>query len=243
MIIMENININEEENTMSYSINGQCYTQKLKLNEDNKLYYDICNPYTDKFTSLSKYSFTGRIKDAYEAIKAGYGDMFLLKRILLNGCYISIIRGVSRFVDRDYGEHIRQKTIDGFKDATFKWFINTTTNGNIMPLNIFNYSYSNGVFDSQTLWFDTKEDAEKFINVVKATAKYRIDKALNEHYNGGISKLEFLIDVADNQPGPHNQFTFLHNIMMDLIIEEYGSEEDQKYKFGEYKIEQGIVPT
>ena len=59
------------------------------------------------------YKFTGLPKDMIETIRAGYGDV--IKRSLFRTEYVCC------YLDREYGEPLRQKTMEGWKDAEFGW--------------------------------------------------------------------------------------------------------------------------
>lgn len=81
-----------------------------------KEYFHIDNPYGSKYvkSDLVRKLFSGRIKDAVEAIRNGYGDL-----ILTNSFFGIRSEDVIRFVDREVGERVRAEVIKGFKDAKF----------------------------------------------------------------------------------------------------------------------------
>ena len=68
-----------------------------------------------KYMKYMKYCFAGKPKDMIESIRRGYGDVIC--------CYQSFLRidHVLYFLDRDYGESLRKKTIEGWKDAKFAY--------------------------------------------------------------------------------------------------------------------------
>lgn len=68
-----------------------------------------------KYMKYMKYCFAGKPKDMIESIRRGYGDVIC--------CYQSFLRidHVLYFLDRDYGESLRKKTIESWKDAKFAY--------------------------------------------------------------------------------------------------------------------------
>lgn len=73
-------------------------------------YFDIPNPYVSSEKPLD-YMFIGKIKDAYNAIKDGHGDA--IKKALFGS------DTVVYYLDRKYGEKIREQFLAGLEDAVF----------------------------------------------------------------------------------------------------------------------------
>jgi len=107
--------------------------------------------------------FSDKIKDAIETIRNGDGD------ILHTNCSIfgGTTEWVYRYVDRVYGEEMRMKTIEDFKDVIFgyslKFGYNTFMNGGkfiskdkkLLPL-LGNREQNNFIY------FDNEKEAENF---------------------------------------------------------------------------------
>ena len=98
----------------------------IETDDEGREYFSVPNwinndPEMDDFNycisikKYMKYCFAGKPKDMIESIRRGYGDVIC--------CYQSFLRidRVLYFLDRDYGESLRKKTIEGWKDAKFAY--------------------------------------------------------------------------------------------------------------------------
>lgn len=118
-------------------------------------YYYPSNPH-DKFGL-----FVDKIKDAIECIRNGYGDA------------IMGTDSVVRFIDREYGEGLRQKTLDGWKNAKFAYgvkfsYLNTFNGGKLVTVDKTVMSYDQNL--THVLSFDNEKDAFEFIKEVNTKA-------------------------------------------------------------------------
>ena len=140
----------------------------IHQDKEGREYYYPSNP-NEKFGL-----FSGRPKDAIECIINGFGDALECTQIVgMN------IEHVVRFIDREYGENIRQKTIEGWKDAKFAYavkfyFLNSFGNGRLICKNKTLMSWFNNSQD-EILTFETESEASDFIEEVNEKAK--------EYYN------------------------------------------------------------
>jgi hypothetical protein len=146
--------------------NGEDYC--VSTDKEGKKYFPIPNVYinnpeNDPFKML----FCGRIKDAITAIKEGHGD------VLSIGGIFGACESVYRFVDREYGEELRQKTIERFKNTEFGYSLKF---GYLALMSGSRFVSKDNkilsIFEDQNNYkfFNTEEDAEKF-------RKYIIDEA------------------------------------------------------------------
>lgn len=113
--------------------------------------------------------FSESPKDAIECIRAGLGDGFSQSH-LLGFTFDKVVR----FIDREYGESIRQKTLEGWKNTKFAYgvsfgFLNSFSGSRKVCKNKSLFGYGNKPEDILT--FDTEEAAQAFIEEVKAKAK------------------------------------------------------------------------
>lgn len=137
-----------------------------KDNDGKEFYYPSNLLSDDKFKL-----FTDRPKDMIETIRMGYGDGIISPNFL--GLYID---KVVRYIDREYGESIRQKTIEGWKDSRFAYGIklnhlDTFTDGRYLCKDDFiaGFDYK----PSDILTFETKEEAKAHIKeIIKLTKSY-----------------------------------------------------------------------
>ena len=128
-------------------------------------------------------SFSDLPKDAYDHIKYGMGD------VMVNGLmFDTVVTKVLRFIDRDYGEKMRAKFLEGWKSAKFKWGINfnhkkslhsgfVVMDGPIGPV----VGFSEGL---KPLMFNTQKEVIKKIEDIER----RVDVEANKYLNEVVSK-------------------------------------------------------
>ena len=116
-------------------------------------------------------SFLERPKDAIDCIRNGFGDGFLQSYL-----FGMSLESVVRFIDREYGEEIRQKTLEGWKNAKFAFavsftYLNSFSGGRKVCENKCLYGYGDKLDD--ILIFNTELDAQAFIaDVYKRAERY-----------------------------------------------------------------------
>lgn len=167
----------------------------VNLDENGYEYFAIYNPFTDKNYIL----FIGKIKDAIEAIRQGYGDVLQTK-----GIFGNFSEQVYRFVDREYGEKLRQQTIGGWKSAEFGYGIkfyanvNSFSGGSLVSKNM-----ETSEDFSSILYFSDQDEAEKCKEKIIEKAndfarEYRAnsEKFVNEHININWGDIVFSLTMA-----------------------------------------------
>ena len=93
------------ENGVDYCVN---------TDKEGREYFPVPNIYNDMENDrILKQLFVGRIKDAITTIRKGQGDVLSVSNMF------GFAESVYRFVDRIYGEEMRQKTLEGWKNAEF----------------------------------------------------------------------------------------------------------------------------
>ena len=143
----------------------------IHTDEEGREYYYPSNPH-EKFGL-----FTDRPKDAIECIRNGFGDAIEGARILGIG-----IQDVVRFIDREYGENLRQKTIEGWKNAQFAYavkfcFLNSFSGGRLVCKDKTLMTYNNTRHDILT--FETEREASSFIYEVTSKAERYYEEYIN----------------------------------------------------------------
>ena len=148
----------------------------IQIDNEGREYYYPSNP-NDKYGL-----FTGKPKDAIECIRNGYGDAFIERNLLGFKA-----EHVIRFLDREYGEKIRQKTLEGWKDAKFAYgvnfyFKNSFCGGRLVMEN----KLLMGLEDTKedVLSFENPEDAEAFIKEVNDKAQSIFEEYLQLQKTG-----------------------------------------------------------
>lgn len=125
---------------------------------------------------LLRSSFTGRVKDAVDTIRNGNGDCIQQTKLMFQFTHVCY------FLDREIGEKLRAKSIEGFKDTKFGWSIevgNRNSMSGYAPIKPDGSRLSVFDEDRSILTFDKEEDAEayiqKLINQAKDIAKTMSD--------------------------------------------------------------------
>lgn len=148
----------------------------IHTDDDGREYYYPSNPH-DK-DGL----FSDRPKDAIECIRNGFGDGFQQSQF-----FGMTLEHVVRYIDREYGEEIRQKTIEGWKDARFSYgvkfcFLNSFSGGRLVCKHKDLMGY--GDTQDDVLTFDTETEASDFIDEVNKKAKEYHEEYINLEKTG-----------------------------------------------------------
>lgn len=130
----------------------------IEVDENGKEYFSVDNwiqsePEMDEFNhgglaKYLKYSFSGKPKDMVDSVRMGYGDVIHVTNLF------GRIESVLYFLDREYGEILRQKTLEGWKDAVYKYVLYF----NSIPLDINNGRRD---FNRENIYFESAKDAIK----------------------------------------------------------------------------------
>ena len=144
--------------------NGEDYC--VNTDNEGKEYFPVPNIYTDDSFKL----FLGCIKDALTTIREGNGDV-----LSIGGTpFCPGGENVYKYVDREYGEHLRQKTIEGFNNTEFGYsikfgYLNSMSGSRFVSEN----NKILTMFDDQRnyIFFSTIEEAENYKNKVLSIAE------------------------------------------------------------------------
>lgn len=158
---------------------NQIDTSIIKTDDNGKEYYYISNPHDELGL------FTDKPKDAIECIRNGLGDA-LQRTNILNMKHEKVLR----FIDREYGEELRQKTIEGWKDAKFAYAVKFMYMNSFHPGHLISKDKAIYMTDNKdVLTFETESDALAFIDEVNTKAEeyhkeyLSIEKTGDEEYD------------------------------------------------------------
>lgn len=183
IFIKDGIEYVTDENGHEYKVfTSKDYNDEKYIELDNQLNTEDEEPFNK--------TFTGRIKDAVETIRNGDGDVISVNQFL----GIKTI-DVIHFLNREFGEEIKKKSLDGWKDAKFGWIITFGSKSSTMgahPLTEKNEVHV--IFDKiAPKVFDTMEDAKthmtSLLDTAKTYAKKYSDMAVDKNA-GEIEKLK-----------------------------------------------------
>lgn len=175
-------NNNRKESYKIIRDNGEVYEYNSSFYDKNGKEYIIIPLF---ITSIDCYVYCCRLIDQVNQIKNGEGDC-----IAVGNSFDKILY----YLDREYGEEIRRRTLDGFKDipidATGKYFI-------CVASSLMKYYYGiDKEFHSiarkeevDPMLFTSEKDADDYIQKFTENAKSEYDRVNKGQINlGDISK-------------------------------------------------------
>ena len=163
----------------------------------NDLEMDRFN-YRNSMLNYMKYSFTGKPKDMISSIRRGDGDVII--RGFLG------LENVLYFLDRDYGESLRKKTLEGWRGAKFAYglycdSISVNTNGKFE-------------FGKHDIYFDSAKDAIDLATKIAEEAYQKAFSLAGLPWKYDAEYLSFLGDAKD----PNERIVF--NCLLNDVYEE-----------------------
>lgn len=170
------------------------------INSDPKL--DIYN-----CTHRQRLSFFDKPKDMLLSVYKGFGDVIISNKSYGDG------KSVRYYLDREYGEQLRQKTLDEWKNVEFGYAVRDLSGSIIKADNTIYYK-------SPILYFQTIEQAERYIENLKNSAKNIIDfyvrnNVLDTNKNSVFYDLAF--SCLDEENGKLIQIKDPKDVMYKII--------------------------
>lgn len=188
------------------STNGKYIDYCVNKDDEGNEYFPIPNMKNCDRLFL----FNDRIQDAIECIREGEGDVLNSNK---TGCALFGGDSVYRFVNRQYGEQMRKKTIEGWNGTKFGYglkfgYKNSFNSGSLLDTKGDRYY---GLDNQIKLTFNTESEAETYKEKILNTAKRlndrygilkinnsnRIDKFLDDCFNK--HKIEFDIMCSEDK--------------------------------------------
>lgn len=157
--IVKNETMNYEVITNEHGDKHVVYPDGVKRivqkDENGKEYFSIPNYRSNHSFKL----FRDRIKDAIETIKEGNGDVLAVRTL-----FGTKSESVHRYLDREYGESLRIKTIEGFKDAEFGYslkfgYLNSMSGSRFISKDKKIVGFQS---ESEHIFFENEADANSF---------------------------------------------------------------------------------
>lgn len=192
---------------------------KKIINEDKDGHkYFLVDNELNKADTVFKKRFYTRIHDAVTTIRNGEGDCLKANNLFEN------IISVVYFLDRNYGEKMRRKSIEGWKDTEFGWSVEA---GNKNSLSGYRKLTKEGEVISNLdnpyryVVFDTKEEAlqyiESLVEKAKILAEELVEKNKVSSSENIAENINKLIDKIDETEG---QFSIICDFVFDFLNEE-----------------------
>lgn len=148
----------------------------IQTNDQYGKYFEVDNELNTECKSFLRFSYSGRIKDAVEMVRNGNGDCISSME------FIGGIDKVLYFLDRQVGEKLRQKSLEGWKDIKFGWAIECGYKNSFSGYSMLNKKNERiSVFDEDRspMTFDTKEVADEYAEHLVERAKYHAKRLVN----------------------------------------------------------------
>lgn len=143
-------------------------TRDVSTDNDGHEFIYVPNLLRPEGDIVEKYSFLHRVGDMVTHIRNGWGDVISVSHLIVRTEHLYW------FLDREYGEDLRKKSIQGWKNTEFAWavFLRNNIFGD-EPLNV--YGETRPILvektDKDASWFEikfyeTEKEAQAFIDGV-----------------------------------------------------------------------------
>lgn len=183
-------------------------------------YFEVDNELNDECTSVLRFSFTDRVKDAVDIIRSGDGDCIQSMNLF------GQVDRVLYFLDRKVGERFRQLILDGWKDAKFEWAIKceykNSMSGYVM-LNNKNERISHLNKERVPVTFETKEKANEYTEYLVGKARYYTKRLVNNISDiSDKDEREKIIKAAidEIEEETKTKFSVVMDFMLDMITDD-----------------------
>lgn len=198
---------------------GEYFSVPNWINNDPEM--DDFN-YCNSIKKYMKHSFSGKPKDMIESVRKGYGD--LICRDFLG------LERVLYFLDRDYGESLRKKTIEGWKGAKFAYglycdSISVNTSGQLE-------------YGRQDIYFDSVKDA---IELATKIAEEAYRKAFSLAGLPWKDDAEYLSFIDGLNPLHRIVFSLLEDVYKEGDILKFRDDASIQKAISLFKIRQEVV--
>ena len=174
--------------------------------EEGHEYVHVRNPYTGN--RLLGFHF--RPKDALECIKEGKADVMKGSADRLSAAY---------FLDREYGESVRNKTLEGWKNAEFTWGV-VYRDRYILEDGSIYCAFLKAEEQAPIRKFKSKEKAQYWINAQLKKGKF----AAETYLNGNEEEKEAIA-------GSYARASLDFEVFYNMVDEENSSVKDGKWLF------------
>lgn len=182
----------------------------IETDDEGREYFQVPNwiqndPKMDNFNHCKsirkymKYSFSKKPKDMIESIRKGYGD------VICRGIFG--IEYVLYFLDREYGESLRKKTLEGWRGAKFAYGLFCDS----IPVNI----HGKLEYNEKDIYFENVNDAITLANSIAKDAYQKAFSLAGLPWKDDAEYLSFLGDTKNP----------LKRIIFNLLEDVYGEGE------------------
>ena len=148
----------------------------IKNDEKYGKYFEVDNELNTDCKSYLRFSYSGRVKDAVDMIKNGNGDC------IQSSNFFGRCDKVIYFLNREIGEELRQKSLDGWKNTKFGYTIECGYKNSFYGYSMLNKKNERiSVLGKERtpITFDSKEAANEYIDALIDRARYYAKRLVN----------------------------------------------------------------
>lgn len=222
-----------------YAIFADGSRKKLIRNDEQYgKYFEVDNELNSDEKTCIRFSFSGRIKDAIDMIRNGNGDC--IKSYIMFGRFDKVVY----FINREIGEKVRKKFLEGWEDTKFGWAIECGNKNSMSGYRMLNKKMEAiSVFneDQTPTSFNSKDEATKYVEDLLEKARYYAKRcASGTNENERLNILDGVLDEIEEYTG--TKCSIIEGFFFDMLTED-GKPKTPEYNLDEmgYKVVQCIV--
>lgn len=153
-----NFTVNLAQQVVEIQVGDDVIHRKIEIDQEGHRFFSVPNLLNNPTRSKLNQLFNRRIKDAVETIRNGDGDVLRVSALFSTDRVIY-------FLDRNYGEILREKFLKGWEDVKFAYAIHREGTRELDTSD--NYFYP----ATPTKYFDTEIEASNYLSKLKKTAE------------------------------------------------------------------------
>ncbi len=196
------------------------YGEDYCTSKDDKgeLYFPVPNAFTD----TAGRTYIGRIKDAYDTVLNGDGDVIQVSHL-----FGMTMISVAKFVNYDYGKEMRKKFLEGWKDTQFGWGLeagnaHSTSGFTAVCEDMATYNrYLSPEKNSPTLYFETEIEAQAKMDEIVRICQSYIDRCKDAPDS---DSQKAILDEIEQKFG-------LFSVYLNYVFAKLSSEGESDYRF------------
>lgn len=188
--------------------------KRIFTDDDGHKYFNVDNELNEDCNNFLAKSFSNRIKDAVDTIIAGDGDVIKVFNTI--GEHIKVLY----FLDREYGESLRKKTIEGWENTKFDYIIKYGSNMSFSGYcNKLGANYQPVYNNNEIMYFDSYSAAKEEIQKIISKA-YSYAKQINDHIPDSNTDEALVLKISNKV---YNQMItdlgYADNIIIDFAYD------------------------
>lgn len=175
-----------KEEKVKFNLYDTNYERPVLHDESGNKYFTVPR----KLEGDDYFTFNDRVKDAYDSIKNGIGDV-----ISTNNIFSATFTNVVYFLNREVGEAFKKLFLEGWKDVKFGYCIQHSYINRFMINHIISKNLDfNILCNKDILYFHTQEEADNFVKEILEKAAL-INKKIVENNLTVVQIAEQVFDV------------------------------------------------